>query len=71
MLENRNEICNLYEKYADLLAQSQKQAIYLYYFEDLSLREIANELAQSHSAVQNAIKKGINKLKLINDKVNI
>jgi RNA polymerase sigma factor (sigma-70 family) len=67
---NREEICSLYDTYNKLLPQSQKQAIYLYYFEDLSLREIADLLAQSRSAVQNALKKGIDKLKLIHNNIN-
>ena len=58
MLENREFICNLYDKYSNLLAQSQKQALYLYYFEDLSLREIANELAQSTQCSAKCYKKG-------------
>lgn len=70
MIESREAICNLYTQYNKLLPQSQKQSIYLYYFEDLSLREIADLLAQSRSAVYNAIKKGVAKLELIDNNIN-
>ena len=71
MLKDREIICELYERYNKLLPQSQRQAIYLYYFEDLSLREIADLSAQSRSAVHNAIKKGIEKLNLFHNNIEI
>ncbi|WP_412031670.1 sigma factor-like helix-turn-helix DNA-binding protein [Metamycoplasma buccale] len=70
-LQSRNKYAELYEKYKDLLAQSQKQALYLYFFEDLSLSEIAIELAMTRSGVYDAIKKGKAKLLSIDKKINI
>ncbi|ACF07016.1 putative UPF0122 protein MCAP_0480 [Metamycoplasma arthritidis] len=64
-IEERSKFIELYEKFGALLAQSQKQALYLHLFEDLSLAEISQELAMTRSGVYDAIKKGKVKLLLI------
>lgn len=68
-LEKREELVNLFEKYQNLLSQSQKQALHLHLLEDLSLREIAQIQATTHQAVHDAIKKGTKKLEDIASKV--
>ncbi|MBN4089612.1 hypothetical protein [Mycoplasma enhydrae] len=62
-IDERNKIIELYEKYGNLLAQSQKQALYLHLIEDLSFAEIGVELAMTRSGAYDAVKKA--KLKLI------
>ena len=69
-IDERDEIVALFEKYKGFLTQTQKQAIQLYYFEDLSLAEIAEIVATTRSAVHDAIKKGIKKLKETNSKMS-
>ncbi|ENY69383.1 Hypothetical protein MAU_0950 [Metamycoplasma auris 15026] len=69
-LEERDNLIKLFEKYGQLLAQSQKQVLYLYLFEDLSFQEIANELAMSRAAAYDALKKGKQKLLLFDKKIN-
>ncbi|TPE57728.1 hypothetical protein FJO69_00830 [[Mycoplasma] falconis] len=69
-LEERNEIIALYEKYGDLLAQSQKQALHLHLIEDLSYSEIGEELAMTRSGAYDAVKKAKLKLKDISKKIN-
>ncbi|TPR54749.1 sigma factor-like helix-turn-helix DNA-binding protein [Metamycoplasma neophronis] len=69
-LEERNLIIKLYEKYGDLLAQSQKQALYLHLFEDLSYAEIGVELAMTRSGAFDAVKKAKAKLLTIDQKIN-
>ena len=68
-INERDEIISLFEKYNGFLTQTQKQAIQLYYFEDLSLSEIAEIVAATRSAVHDAIKKGIKKLKDTHSKI--
>ncbi|RMA78543.1 hypothetical protein JN00_0373 [Metamycoplasma subdolum] len=68
--EERKKYIELYEKYKDLLAQSQKQALYLQLFEDLSISEISEELAMTRSGVFDALKKGKKKLLDIENKIN-
>ncbi|BDX52937.1 sigma factor-like helix-turn-helix DNA-binding protein [Metamycoplasma equirhinis] len=69
-INERTKIIELFEKYKDLLAQSQRQAMYLHYFEDLSFSEIANELAMTRSGAFDAVKKAKAKLIEINNKIN-
>ena len=61
-IEKRIEIINLFEKYQGFLTQAQKQAMHLYYIEDLSLAEVAEIVAVTRNAVYDAIKKGEKKL---------
>jgi len=68
-IDERDEIIDLFEKFKGFLTQTQKQAIQLYYFEDLSLAEISEIVATTRSAVHDAIKKGIKKLKEIDFKI--
>ncbi|ENY53816.1 sigma factor-like helix-turn-helix DNA-binding protein [Metamycoplasma alkalescens] len=69
-LEERNKLIELYDKYSALLTQSQKQAIYLHLFEDLSFSEIANELAMTRAGAYDAVNKAKKKLLLLDEKIN-
>lgn len=66
-LEERDKLVDLFEKYGNLLTQVQKQAMQLYLIEDLSLQEVADVLATSRQAVNDAIKKGKVKLSKIKE----
>lgn len=68
-IEERDELVVLFEKYGNLLTQSQKQALALYLFEDLTISEIATEIATTRQAINDAIKKGIKKLREIAQKM--
>lgn len=68
-LEEREEWVVLYETYGGLLTQTQKQALHLSLIEDLSLGEIAEILATTRQAVNDAIRKGKNKLLKIKESV--
>ncbi len=61
-LELRDNLIKLYEKYGNLLPQSQKQVFHHYYIEDLSLGEIAIIIATSRQAINDALKKSRQKL---------
>jgi len=57
MLEKLNEINALYDIYCDLLTDKQRKYVELYYQEDLSLAEIANEFGVSRNAVHDNIRR--------------
>lgn len=61
-LEKREKYVSTLLKYEKFLSKSQVQVLKLYFYEDLSLQEIANELAITRSAVFDALKKGKAKL---------
>lgn len=61
-LEEREKLINLFEKYGNLLPQSQKQVFQLYFIEDISQVEIADIIATSRQAVNDALKKSTIKL---------
>ncbi|CRH47024.1 hypothetical protein [Mycoplasmopsis arginini] len=69
-IEEREKIIELYEKYGQLLAQSQKQALHLHLIEDLSFAEIGSELAMSRAGAFDAVKKAKQKLILLDKKLN-
>lgn len=61
-LEERDKLIKLYEKYGNLLSQSQKQVFHLHYVEDLSLTEIAQVIVTSRQAISDALNKARAKL---------
>lgn len=61
-LDEREKTAILFDKYKNLLSQSQRQALQLYLFEDLTLSEIADVLATSRQAVYDSVRKGKTKL---------
>ena len=68
-LDEREKITSLYETYQGLLTQTQKQVLHLLLMEDLSLGEIAEILATSRQAVNDAVQKGKKKLLKIQESV--
>ncbi len=63
-------ISNLIDVYGNLLTDKQLIYIKMYYFEDLSLNEIADEFNITKNAVYDSITKSINNLKEIDSKLN-
>lgn len=57
MIEKKIEISMLYDFYSQLLTEKQRDMIDLYYNQDLSLGEIAQELQISRQAVYDTIKR--------------
>ena len=57
MLEKVNQINELYDIYKELLTDKQRTYIELYYHEDLSLSEIADETGVSRNAVHDNIRR--------------
>lgn len=69
-INERDLYITLFEKYKKMLTQTQRQYFQLYFFEDLSLREIADIAATSRSAIFDAINKAKKKLKTIDKQLN-
>ncbi|QBF34869.1 hypothetical protein EG856_03020 [Mycoplasmopsis phocirhinis] len=67
--EQREFYIELYEKYQNLLTQTQKQAFRLYFYENLSYQEIANITATTRSAAYDSVKKALKKLLNINENI--
>ena len=59
LLEKKEHIILLHDMYGDLLTDKQNQYISLYYEEDLSLSEIADDLHVSRNAVYDNLKRAI------------
>lgn len=59
---NHVEANRLRDVYGELLSPRQQEILTLYYEEDLSLSEIAEELGVSRAAVSDAIRKGTSQL---------
>lgn len=64
--QRMNELLDWYE---DLLTANQKQVMHFYYQQDLSLREIAEELNVSHNAIYDTIVRATKQLELFESKV--
>ncbi len=58
MKEKNLEICVLLDYYGELLGENRREAVDLYYNEDLSLSEIAQHLDISRQGVRDLIKHG-------------
>ncbi len=61
-MDKREHRIRLYEIYGGLLTEKQKKYFELYYFEDLSLGEIAENNGVSRQAVQAALSKTVDNL---------
>ena len=62
MLEKTKEMNLLLDFYENLLTLKQKEILTLYYREDLSLREIAENLSTTHASVYDSLKRSEKKL---------
>lgn len=69
--ENVEYLNTLYDLYKELLTAKQQECFELYFFEDYSLAEIADELNVSRNAIHNNLKKSINKLNELEKKLRL
>lgn len=61
-MNNREELINIYLIYKDLLTKKQQEYFKYYYFEDLSLSEISENMLVSKAFVGKTLKQIENKL---------
>lgn len=71
MEKDRELICGLYDLYANLLTEKQKNYFEDYYFMDLSLAEIAENNNVSRNAVFDQIKRTVNALLEIEEAIKL
>lgn len=69
--EDRFYIITLYDYYESLLTEKQRAYFKMYFFNDLSLSEIASEFNVSRAAIQDSIKKIIKDLKYYEDNLQL
>lgn len=70
-LKKKEQVILLMDCYRELLTDKQKQYLTLYYEEDLSLSEIAEDLSVSKNAVFDNIKRSVMSLEKYESKLNI
>lgn len=70
-MDDINELIILFDYYGELLSDSQREYFMDYYFNNLSLGEIADNLNISRNAVHKQIKSAEKKLNEYEDKLKI
>ena len=70
-MDNRDYLIILYDYYGELLNDRQREYFELYYFDNLSLGEISENLNVSRNAVHKTIKLVEDKLLFYEDKLKI
>lgn len=70
-LEKTKRVNDLIDLYGNLLTENQVNILELYYMEDLSLKEIAEELNVSRNAVFDTLKRSVNILEDYESKLNL
>ena len=70
-MEERNKLVLLFDYYGQLLSEDQIKYFEEYYFNNLSLAEIADNYNLSRNAVHKQIKTAVDKLYFYDDKLNL
>lgn len=70
-MEDRNYIIILYDFYSELFNPKQKEYFESYYFDNLSLQEISDNLNISRNAIHKTIKSVTDKLYFYEDKLRL
>lgn len=71
MFEKDMSICFLLDFYGSVLSEHTRSLLSLYYGEDLSLSEIAEEAGISRQGVRQAIKKGEEELRFLEEHLGL
>ncbi|WP_338984704.1 YlxM family DNA-binding protein [Spiroplasma endosymbiont of Diplazon laetatorius] len=70
-IQKTANLAELYDYYKNLLTEKQSQYFELYFFEDLTLQEIAEEFGVSRNAVYDSINKTSSSLLDLEEKLNL
>lgn len=70
-LEKSIRVNRLIDFYGELLTSHQQEILSLYYYMDLSLSEISEQLDISRNGVYDALKKGVKLLEKYEDKLHL
>ena len=71
MFEKNLRLASLLDFYGDVLSERKQEVLSLYYNEDLSLAEIAEEIGISRQGVRDLIKKAEDELSFLEDKLGL
>lgn len=71
MIEERVLLTELYDIYKEMLTDKQQEVFELYYFQDLSLAEIAEQLSISRAGVSDKLKNTKNTLNDLEEKIKV
>ena len=69
MLNQTLKITMLYDFYGSLLTERQQKAIEMHYLEDMSLAEVAEEFSVSRQAVHDILKRAVQAMQELDDKL--
>lgn len=70
-MDNRIYFINLYDYYSELLTDKQQNYFEGYYFDNLSLQEISENIGVSRNAVSKQLKDATNKLEYFEEKLKL
>lgn len=70
-MENRDNLIILYDYYGELLSDDNRKYFEDYYFDNLSLGEIAENNSISRNAIHKHIKNAVEKLKFYEEKLKL
>lgn len=70
-MDNREYLIILYDYYQELLTLNQQEIFELYYFDNLSLSEIADNLSKSRNAIHKSLKSITGKLSEYENKLKL
>ncbi|MBR3523521.1 MAG: hypothetical protein IKN87_02420 [Bacilli bacterium] len=70
-MENSIYLSTLYDYYGELLTDKQKNIFESYYFDNLSLQEIADDEGVSRNAIHKTLQATEDKLNYYEDKLNL
>lgn len=70
-MDNREYLIVLYDYYQELLTSSHQEIFELYYFDNLSLSEIADNLSKSRNAIHKSLKSIVAKLYEYEEKLKL
>lgn len=70
-MDKRDYIISLYEIYKELLTDKQKDCFEYYYFEDLSLSEISENMSVSRAYVSKTVNTVVSKLEFFENNLEV
>ena len=70
-INKKIQMCSLYDAYGNLLTEKQKQIFTMYYYDDLSLFEIAEELKITRQGVRDSLVKSAEQLQAYEEKCGL
>ena len=71
MAEDKTRVCVLFDIYGELLSPSVAESINLYYNDDLSLSEVAENTGISRQGVRDSLRRGIELLENFEQKLGL